>query len=273
MTLQDIKNYIIARVFPNTAQAITGATMQDTLLQMAESMNTPSGDPMHEVYLSYYGVSYNQESNLYSLGYLTDLTADDMRKAFATYGGGVMSAAYNSSIDGYAMNQLLKNNLPRTTLPQRTSPQRIFYDKARFHFMWVDLEQIFIGVTPTTPDAYNTLYIWQYNSSELSFHLIGGLRKLKYIVDVLYCNMAHALTMFNSLPALQEVRLFNLKGDVSFSQSSNLSKESILFMIVNSNPTTSITITLHATAYAMAMADSDIVAALNSNPLVHLASA
>lgn len=273
MTLQDIKNYIIARVFPNTAQAITGTTMQDTLLQMAESMNTPSGDPMHEVYLSYYGVSYDADTNLYSLGYLTDLTADDMRKAFVAYGGGVMSVAYNSGISDYTLNTIVKTDLPRTTLPQRTSLQRIYYDKARFHFLWVDLEQIFIGVTPATPDAYNTLYIWQYNSSEISFHLIGGLQKLKYIVDVLYCNMAYALTMFNSLPALQEVRLFNLKGDVFFSQSSNLSKESILFMIVNSNPTTSITITLHATAYTMAMADSDIVAALNSNPLVHLASA
>lgn len=243
---------------------------------------TPSGDPMHDVYMSYYGVSYNPDTNLYSLGYLTNLTADDMRKAFVTYGGGVMSVAYNSNLSSYALNSIVKNDLPRTTLPQRTVLQRIYYDKVRFHFTWVDLEQIFIGVTPPTPDVYNTVNIWQYNSTEMSFQLIGGLQKLKYIVDVLYCNMSHALTMFNQLPALQEVRLIGLKGNVAFSQSSNLSKESLLYMINNCATAATFTITLHPTVYTKCVAGgewhSDMQKALdnaqnNKSTTITLASA
>lgn len=272
MTLKDIKDYIVARIYNNNTQKITGEVLQDTLSTMADSMNTPSGDPMHYIYLSRDGVSYDETTGLFSLGYLTDLTAEDMRKAFATYGGGVMSVAYNSWVGSFGENVRLAKLLPRTTLPTPTTGSRFFYDKVRFSFAWGELEQIYIGISPSTSPGENTFKVWQYNSAEVMFSF-SAMLKLKYIVDPLFCNMTYTLTIFSDLPKLEEVRLLGLKGNVSFAGSPNLSKESILYMISNSAATSSITITLHPTAYAMAMADADIKSALASKTYVKLASA
>ena len=50
-------------------------------------------------------------------------------------------------------------------------------------------------------------------------------------------------------------------------------EDCILYMIQNESATSAITITLHADAYARAMANADILAALQAHPNVSLASA
>ena len=77
---------------------------------------------------------------------------------------------------------------------------------------------------------------------------------------------------FSTCTNLEEVRIKNLKVKLEFKQSSKLSVESILYMIKNSVTTTAITITLHATAYARAIVDADIITALTENPLITLVS-
>lgn len=210
---------------------------------------TPSGDPMHYVYLSYYGVSYNEQTNLYTVGYLTDLTADDMRKSFAMYGGGVMSAAYNSWVSSWSEYESLQNQLPRTTLPVFGNGSRLFFDKIHLNFCWNKLEQISLFYIPSAPNVYNCLRLWQYDSAELLLAL-SGMQKLKYIVDPLWCNMSHTINTFNSLPALVEIRLFNLQSNVSFEESTYFSKESLLYMINNCASNATFTITLHPDVYA-----------------------
>lgn len=79
--------------------------------------------------------------------------------------------------------------------------------------------------------------------------------------------------MFLSCFNLEEVKINSIRVSLSFSDSPNLSKDSILYMIQNSAATSAITITLHPTAYAMAIADSDIQAALQEKTFVSLAQA
>jgi hypothetical protein len=52
-----------------------------------------------------------------------------------------------------------------------------------------------------------------------------------------------------------------------------LSKDSLLYCIEKSAPTTAITITLHPDAYARLADDADIVAALEAQPLITLVTA
>lgn len=80
-------------------------------------------------------------------------------------------------------------------------------------------------------------------------------------------------TAFYNCYKLETVRIKNLHFNIYFSDSPNLSKESILYMIQNSTATSAITITLHPTAYAMAIADNDIQAALQEKTFVSLAQA
>lgn len=72
---------------------------------------------------------------------------------------------------------------------------------------------------------------------------------------------------------LRDIRIKNLPLNISFAQSTFLSKESLLYMIENESATSAITITLHASAYARLANDPDIVSALSNHPNVSLASA
>lgn len=102
-----------------------------------------------------------------------------------------------------------------------------------------------------------------------------GCTALKHIscsfIDVQDCSSFQ--DAFIGCAALQVIRLSKLNKSVSFADSPNLNKDSILFMVQNSEATSAITITLHPTAYAMAVADSDIQAALQEKTNVSLAQA
>jgi hypothetical protein len=68
--------------------------------------------------------------------------------------------------------------------------------------------------------------------------------------------------VFKACPKLQSVYLRNTNSNVSFADSPNINKISILGLIQRANPTTSISITLHANAYERLGDDADIISAL-----------
>ena len=72
---------------------------------------------------------------------------------------------------------------------------------------------------------------------------------------------------------LEYVKIDLLSSSIIFADSPNLSKNSVLYMIQKAAPTTAITVTLHPDAYARLANDSEIVAALEAQPLVSLVSA
>ena len=80
-------------------------------------------------------------------------------------------------------------------------------------------------------------------------------------------------TSFENSYFLKTISIVELNKNISFHSSGKLSCKSILYMIKNEAATSAITITLHADAYARAMANADIVAALEAHPNVSLASA
>lgn len=78
--------------------------------------------------------------------------------------------------------------------------------------------------------------------------------------------------MFQKCYSLKTVYLAQLNYSIQFSDSSRLSNESILYMIQNEAAASAITFTLHPDAYARAMADADILAALEQHTKISLAS-
>ena len=74
-------------------------------------------------------------------------------------------------------------------------------------------------------------------------------------------------------PALEHIEFHGLKINVDLNLSSKISKNSVLYMICNSDATFAITITLHADAFARLSVDEDVIAALEAKPLVSLVSA
>ena len=72
--------------------------------------------------------------------------------------------------------------------------------------------------------------------------------------------------------ALEFISLKGAKTNVALT-SPVIDKSSVLYCIQNATPTSAITITLHANAYARLKEDADIVAALAAQPLITLVSA
>lgn len=115
---------------------------------------------------------------------------------------------------------------------------------------------------------------YRYNC-EGAHNLFYGCVKLRVVFPI---EMNNAQTTFDSANFkncynLEEMRIYNLKLNTGFPESSKISKSSILITIQNATPTSAITITLHPNAYARLANDADIVAALQAQPLVTLVSA
>ena len=103
---------------------------------------------------------------------------------------------------------------------------------------------------------------YTFDSTNIS-HIIG------YIILSDYKDFDTGLFNKN----LKTVKIERLASDIKIGLSPLLTCKSILYMINNEDATQAITITLHADAYARAMANDDIVAALEAHPNVSLASA
>ena len=80
-------------------------------------------------------------------------------------------------------------------------------------------------------------------------------------------------SMFYKCTSLVYCNLKNLKLYVGISETSLLEKSSLLYMIENAAPTSTITIKLSAYCYNKYRNDPDVVAALSAQPLIKLASA
>lgn len=104
-------------------------------------------------------------------------------------------------------------------------------------------------------------------------NIFCNCKKLR-IVFPLNCNsITNFVNCFANCNSLVEVRLYKVKASFSLAESSYISKASVLYVIQNALPTSAITITLHPDAYAHLADDTDVVAALEAQPLISLVSA
>lgn len=76
---------------------------------------------------------------------------------------------------------------------------------------------------------------------------------------------------FNKCYALKDIRVKNMRVNMTFANCYQLSKESILYMINNEAATSAITITLNTNVYTKYAEDADVLAALVNHPNISLA--
>ena len=223
---------------------------------------TPSGDAMHYHYLTAYPeLSYNQETDRWSYlveqGGLSNLTTDEVRKIFVVSGSGLLNNNWESRFyESYGV----RTNFVQTPV---THDWGYVTNSAVYAFLrCYDLEVAVVANRGWyMPSRCQGMF---FGCSKL--HTIIGAINLYYAGD-------YANEIFKGCTSLQNVQITQLRSSISFTDSPNLSKASILYMIENSAATSSITITLHPTAYARANADTQIKSALASKTFVKLASA
>jgi hypothetical protein len=98
---------------------------------------------------------------------------------------------------------------------------------------------------------------------------MGKLRVIMHTISEEYMTADNSYN-YTGLSSLERVQITKLRWPKNFSASSKISKASVLYMIQNAAPTSAITITLHAEAYARLANDADIRAALAAQPLITL---
>ena len=199
---------------------------------------------LRDLYISA-GAKYNEATGFYELNGLTDITEEQMRTIWQEDLSGwyrkgrtnlTRNIAYKGTDGGYSGGQKMSNICNGNT----------------------NLEVFNFG-----SDFY----------ASYSFVAFSGCTKLREVLPqykIVPYTESLGYNSFNNCPALQEVR-FNMQyvtgGNVLFSESPLLSKESVLSIITTmgsvpkENP---FIITLHPTAYARLKDDADIVAALEA---------
>ena len=238
----------------DAAQELTTEQKEQARTNITAMANTPSGDPMHYMYETA-GATWNAETGYWEMNGLTDLTTEDIRNSyiFANMDNAnwYFRCTYRSII---RTNFWSLGNL--VTISDATSAFE--YCKG--------LETVRIE----SPTPYNTQGTRFRNMQSMFKYDI----KLRNVIGKIRMDlMPLVVQCFTGCTNLENIQLSELKSNISFEYCENLSKDAILYMIDNSTATSPITITLHATAYAMATADADIQAALESHPNVALADA
>jgi hypothetical protein len=227
---------------------------------------TPSGDPMHWAYVTA-GAEYNDTDEVikktafwgeevdhlphhYYLNGLGDITEEQMLEIYNT------KDYMNIIVSGYSVGRIFQGGLcPRTFKGVTTS--RFLESKN----LSTGGAPIFVNETIEVIKWSSSNGVSSYNNSfKLGQSIFYSCNSLRVIER---CTIAHA-NSFTLCPKLEFFEIHGLATNFNISGSPLVKKSSIIYTIKNAKPTSAITITLHADAYARLANDADIVAALET---------
>lgn len=210
--------------------------------------DTTSGT-LRDLYVSA-GAKYNEATGFYELNGLTDITEEQMRVIYEKTWGWWL---HLPSLNGFG------SALPRTNIPcpdfkiiqyaSNISLRSIFCVSGNDdNLEVVNLRALY---TPTNFDEINIVdFDWAF----------GDDKKIREVQGII--NIKEARYNQNIGGNIETINIKGLKVSIKFYNSKRLSKESVLYMINNSEATTAITIGLNKEVYDGMKDDADIIAAL-----------
>lgn len=224
---------------------------------------TPSGDPMHHYYESL-GAQWNdgEDKTLQIPIYGKDFNTTDYFPVVHK------SKRWYFNLLGDITNEQMANivSYPRTISGDNSysgcNARSVIYDGSGSAS-----SASFVGFCSSS--KIETLYTYKMMYPNSKSGILFGNTTCKYILgnpsnNSYYVGYHGILCTKDYAAGLMEIRIRSLRNRAIFSGSPNLSKTSILFMVNEADPTTAITITLHATAYARVANDEEVIAALDA---------
>lgn len=226
----------------------TTAVMSQKASTDSFAANTPSGDPMHNLYLSL-GAIWNNDTGFWEMNTLTDLTNEDMSNIY-TFGfvRPLKISRFEFAPHTYNNRNVVK---ARTTVKSYYNP-------------YIDL------ICPS--------FTWNCNIEVICFFDKYRRFKMDKIEDFSYCRKLKKIPdcvspttdiTIHEGKELEEV-YFLLNYNISFQDSPKLSIASVKYMVENASSNV-ITITIHPEAYERAIADAGVQTALANKTNVSLA--
>ncbi len=206
-----------------------------------------------------WGETVTHKAGHYYLNGLGDITEEEM---MAVYNAGIANGASMSSLyEGYTKIRTCLRRNPRYNYPRTLGG-----------YNPIDMNQCFqlCSTIETINVTGNTIYV---KTAIGAFQQCEKLVRVYDILNFASVSKSGLQNAFATCLSLEFIRIKGIKVDILFSDSTNINKGSLLYMIQNAMPASAITITLHPNAYNRLSDDSDIVAALEAQPLVSLVSA
>ena len=247
---------------------------------------TPSGDPMHYAYEAA-GAVYNDTGKdivkstpwadladddtdktvVHKAGYwylngLGDITNEQMRVIFIETNNFMEDISQSAQARYCSLISRTHINPPMYHIT--TSRLRVEY--IDFMRTSINLESIIFPVYKRSID-----YCFRPKKITTAFSYCPNLKYIYGIINL--CDCIDQTNAFYQSPNIRICQFNKLRLNLNINNLDSISSKSILYMIQNEAATSAITITLHTDAYARAMANADIVAALEAHPNVSLASA
>lgn len=236
MTLTDLITAIKAAIYPNGSEEITGQILQNTLVQMAQTGVTPSGDPMHYAYVVC-GATWNDSTGYWELNGLTDITNDQMREIYVR-GIGSYQRTGDTWVSAYAQSSC-RTNLPNSTttggggIPlslyetfyNATNLEKIVLAKNVAEIIYADKMYAFLPDAPKLTEVSNPINISQVPEWQVT-------RPFTF-----------------QAPNLTTLKLAALKTNINMGKLASLSLESLTYLVDNASNSGAITVTVHPTVY------------------------
>lgn len=212
------------------------------------------------------GAVYNESTGYFELNGLTDISYEEMRKIYDASGAARSNFRTRESQFAYCE--------ARTLLPIIQPYMTAFPTQITTMIYNSECESVGFYALGNPGQPFNV-------ASQGLTNLANSCDKLKKFVGIInvssVTNANSAVTPFTNCYSLEDISLKGIKVSVAFSNSPNLSKASLLYMINNEASTSAITITLHASVYAKCQSGgewySDISTALAAHTNVTLANA
>ena len=206
-----------------------------------------------------WGESVTHKAGHYYLNGLGDITEEQM---MAIYNAGFANGASMASLyEGYTRLRTCLQRNPRYNYP-----------RAIGGYSAIDMNQSFqlCSAIETINITGATIYV---KTAIGAFQQCEKLVRIHDILNLGAISKTGLQGIFATCLSLESIRIKAIKVDISFSNSPSLNKESLVYIIQNAAPTVAMAITLHTDAYARLADDADVVAALETQPLVSLVCA
>lgn len=204
---------------------------------------------LRDLYISA-GAKYNEETGFYELNGLTDITEEEMRVIYEKTWGWWL---HLPSLNGFG------SALPRTNIPCPGYKIIAYASNISIHSIFAvsgnddNLEVVNLRAL-YTPTGFDEIKIVDFNWA------FQGNKKIREVQGII--NVKGARSDLNIGGNIETINIKGLKVNIRFYNSQRLSKESVLYMINNSEATSAITIGLNKAVYDVMKDDADIIAAL-----------
>lgn len=204
---------------------------------------------LRDLYISA-GAKYNEATGYYELNGLTDITEEEMRTIYEKTWGWWL---HLPSLNGFG------TALPRTNIPCPDYKIIAYASNISIHSIFAvsgnddNLEVLNLRAL-YTPTVFDEIKIIDFNWA------FQGDKKIREVQGII--NVKEARSDLNIGGNIETINIKGLKVNIQFYNSQRLSKESVLYMINNSEATSAITIGLRQAVYDVMKDDADIIAAL-----------